>query len=123
LSCETIVFLTGEKISSAKAKEIGFLTEVAENEKELDALTAKYVEMLLLGGPKSMSFIKETVNHHVGNIHEINKEYSMKLFDSGVVTKSDEALFGIKSFIQNPSKNVNWNEFYTQQESQGISKL
>lgn len=56
--------------------------------------------MLLLGGPKAMSIIKETVNHHAGNSYEMNKDYSHKLFDSGVVTKSEEALYGIKCYSQ-----------------------
>lgn len=50
-----------------------------------------------------MSIIKETVNHHAGNSYEINKEYSYKLFDSGVVTKSEEALYGIKCYAQKVS--------------------
>jgi hypothetical protein len=68
--------------------------------------------MLLAGGPKAMAVIKETVNYHAGNPHEKVKEYSIKLFDSGVVTKSEEALFGIKSFIQNVCLSIRFFSFF-----------
>jgi methylglutaconyl-CoA hydratase len=116
-------FLTGEKITAQKALEVGFLTEVAEDEAELgklvqvrldltmkDKLTAKYVDMLLKSGPNAMTVVKEAVRHHVDHPHAENLAYVTQLFASGLVTGSEEALYGIGCFVS--KKEPNWTEFY-----------
>lgn len=57
-----------------------------------------------------MAVVKEAVRHHVDHTHQENLVYVTKLFASGLVTGSEEALHGISSFMQ--KKEPNWTEFY-----------
>lgn len=57
-----------------------------------------------------MAVVKEAVRHHVDHTHQENLNYVTKLFASGLVTGSDEALYGISCFVQ--KKEPNWTEFY-----------
>jgi len=103
-------FLTGERVTAQRSYEVGFLTELAEDDAQLDLLTDKYVQHLLSSGPNAMSVIKEAVRHNIDHTHEENVAYVKKLFASGLVTGSDEALYGISCFVQ--KKQPNWTEFY-----------
>lgn len=58
-------FLTAERISAARAREIGLVHEVVEPE-QLDAAVAKIVAALLAGGPKAQQASKELLREIVG---------------------------------------------------------
>eukprot|EP01126_Amoeba_proteus_P032098 TRINITY_DN3137_c0_g1_i5.p1 TRINITY_DN3137_c0_g1~~TRINITY_DN3137_c0_g1_i5.p1 ORF type:complete len:299 (+),score=66.16 TRINITY_DN3137_c0_g1_i5:88-897(+) len=104
------LFLTCEKISAQRAYEIGFLSAVAEDERDLDEKTAQYVDLLLAAGPQAMSVVKDALRHHVDHSHTENLEFVRNLFSSGLVTSSDEARYGIMCFVQR--KKPDWSEFY-----------
>lgn len=53
-------FLTGERISAEKAREIGLVNEVAK-EGELDAVVAKWVNQLVTSGPVAIAKCKELI--------------------------------------------------------------
>jgi len=103
------LFLSGERISASRAYEIGFLTEVVEDEEALDKATNKYINMLLENGPSAMAQIKESVHTICNNKHEENILHVLEVFDKSVVT-SEEALYGIMCYTQH--KTPNWGEFY-----------
>ena len=103
------LFLTADRISAHRALEVGCLSEVVEDEAALDAVTKKYVDMLLESGPKAMEVIKDTVHYVANNSHDANLKYVGDLFQKYVVT-SEEAKYGIMCFMQR--KKPNWSEFY-----------
>lgn len=53
-------FLTGERISAEKAREIGLVNEVAK-EGELDSTVAKWVNQLVTSGPVAIAKCKELI--------------------------------------------------------------
>lgn len=58
-------FLTAERISAARARDIGLVHEVVEPE-QLDAAVAKIVAALLAGGPKAQQASKELLREIAG---------------------------------------------------------
>eukprot|EP01098_Paradermamoeba_levis_P002645 TRINITY_DN1306_c0_g1_i1.p1 TRINITY_DN1306_c0_g1~~TRINITY_DN1306_c0_g1_i1.p1 ORF type:complete len:302 (+),score=86.04 TRINITY_DN1306_c0_g1_i1:91-906(+) len=99
--------LTGERIPSKKALEIGMISEVAENEEQLEKLTNHYLNELLSGGPTAMRKIKE-LSHYVScHTHEENVEFAKKIFTQTV--HSEEASYGISCFIQKTKPD--WSQF------------
>ncbi len=56
------LFLTGERISAQKAREIGLVNEVAK-EGELDVVVAKWVNQLVTSGPVAIAKCKELIRN------------------------------------------------------------
>ena len=56
------LFLTGERISARKAREIGLVNEVAK-EGELDVVVAKWVNQLVTSGPVAIAKCKELIRN------------------------------------------------------------
>ena len=92
------LFLTGEKVTAQKAKDLGFLSDVAKDEAELDKIVASYVEQLLENGPKAMKVVKNLVQHHGSHSHEDNINHVKGIFEKYVVT-SKEARYGMECFM------------------------
>ncbi len=56
------LFLTGERISAQKAREIGLVNEMAKAE-ELDVVVAKWVNQLVTSGPVAIAKCKELIRN------------------------------------------------------------
>lgn len=56
------LFLTGERISAEKAREIGLVNEVAK-EGELDVVVAKWLSQLVTSGPVAIAKCKELIRN------------------------------------------------------------
>eukprot|EP01121_Diplochlamys_sp_Union-15-3_P001203 TRINITY_DN11065_c0_g1_i1.p1 TRINITY_DN11065_c0_g1~~TRINITY_DN11065_c0_g1_i1.p1 ORF type:complete len:265 (-),score=36.81 TRINITY_DN11065_c0_g1_i1:108-902(-) len=98
--------LTGKKVPAIRAHELGFISEVV-NDDELDNMTQKYVEELLENGPKAMQITKETVSYVSRHTPEESKKFVSNVFQNSV--HSAEALYGMQCFLQ--KKKPNWSEF------------
>jgi methylglutaconyl-CoA hydratase len=89
------LFLTGRRIDSARAAEIGLVTEAVGSD-ELDARVDEVVDELLEGGPAALSAVKELVRdiplRTRSEAFEWAAEMSARLF------ASEEAKLGIQSF-------------------------
>lgn len=55
------LFLTGDRISPARAADVGLITTAAAPD-EFDDTVARYVDMLIRGGPAALTVAKELVN-------------------------------------------------------------
>jgi methylglutaconyl-CoA hydratase len=104
------LFLTGEKISSQKGKELGFLNDVVADEAELNKIVDAYVKQLLENGPKAMKMVKTLVAHNTDNTHHENLNFVKGIFEKYVVT-SKEAKYGMEMFAK--KQTPDWSSFYS----------
>ena len=102
--------MTGRRIDSKSAKEMGFVNFIVSNEIEMEEKIEFYVKELMEGGPNAISKIKELVMF-VG-LDEIKEEKNLKFVEETFqwMFKSDESRYGMSSFMK--KKKPNWNEFY-----------
>jgi methylglutaconyl-CoA hydratase len=55
------LFLTGDRVDAARAREAGLITAVAADESALDEQVGRYVHQLLSGGPEALRRTKEVL--------------------------------------------------------------
>lgn len=91
------LILGGEKISAARAAEVGLLNYAVPAE-DMDTKVAEIVGKLVQGGPNAMAMSKRLV-YQVPNM-EVEAAYNMTAEVSQTLFKSEEAAAGIAAFRQ-----------------------
>lgn len=89
------LFLTGERISAARAVAVGLLTATAAPA-DLDATVGRYVDALLLGGPRALAACKELIRRVPSLPRDEATAWTAEL--SRALFASDEAAAGIAAF-------------------------
>jgi len=108
------LMLTGQRITSSKALELGLITDVVrhlpnknnnkenppkEDEDPLEKLVESYVQELLEGGPQACGRIKSLVSHvSQSRDHQENLKYVQECFAEMI--NSPEAHYGMSCFLQ-----------------------
>ena len=91
------LFLTGERISAQKAREIGLVNEVAR-EGELDAVVARWVNQLVTSGPVAIAKCKELIR----NVPQMGLDeagpYTAKMIAK--MRTSEEGQEGMAAFLE-----------------------
>ena len=91
------LFLTGERISAQKAREIGLVNEVAK-EGELDVVVAKWVNQLVTSGPVAIAKCKELIR----NVPQMNLDEAGP-YTAEMIAKmrtSEEGQEGMAAFLE-----------------------
>ncbi len=91
------LFLTGERISARKAREIGLVNEAA-NEGELDVVVAKWVNQLVTSGPVAIAKCKELIR----NVPQMDLDEAGP-YTAEMIAKmrtSDEGQEGMAAFLE-----------------------
>ncbi len=91
------LFLTGERISAHKAREIGLVNEVAK-EGELDVVVAKWVNQLVTSGPVAIAKCKELIR----NVPQMNLDEAGP-YTAEMIAKmrtSEEGQEGMAAFLE-----------------------
>ena len=92
-----VLFVTGERFSAARAKEIGLVHIIAPLE-ELDAAVEKILRELLSSGPLAIRASK-ALALNVGRMdHDTARQYTAKTI--ATLRVSDEGLEGLRSFLE-----------------------
>lgn len=89
------LFLTGERITAARAVEVGLLTEVAAPEALDDAVEA-LVRQVVAGGPEALAAAKRLV--YDGVDQDLDRGLARMAERSAALFASDEAAEGIAAF-------------------------
>ncbi len=89
------LFLTGERISAARAAEVGLITEVAPRQ-SLDEAVASLVDKLVAGGPRALEAAKELVRVVPGLPRD--DAFSWTAQRSAELFGSEEAAEGMAAF-------------------------
>ncbi len=89
------LFLTGERISPARAAEAGLINESCEPE-EIDARVKHFLDMLVLGGPLALAAAKDIINRVPESPQE--EAFMWTAIRSRELFESDEAKAGIAAF-------------------------
>jgi methylglutaconyl-CoA hydratase len=91
------LFLTGERISARKAREIGLVNEAAK-EGELDVVVAKWVNQLVTSGPVAIAKCKELIR----NVPQMDLDEAGP-YTAEMIAKmrtSDEGQEGMAAFLE-----------------------
>jgi methylglutaconyl-CoA hydratase len=97
------LFLTGERITAQRAKEIGLVSEVVPAE-ELEAVVDKKVKLLSSSGPVAMAVVK-SMCRSIPNIDPKElKEYTAELIAD--LRASEEGQEGMGAFLE--KRKPNW---------------
>jgi len=92
------LFLTGERVSAARACEAGLVTRVVPDEARLDEAVATWVGQLRLGGPEALRRTKEVLRRvpamERGEAFAWTEQVSAEAFSSA------EAAEGMTAFVQ-----------------------
>ncbi|HID93530.1 MAG TPA: enoyl-CoA hydratase/isomerase family protein [bacterium (Candidatus Stahlbacteria)] len=91
------LFLTGERISAKRARELGLVNQVVPME-ELDDAVDERINQLLLAGPKALATCKELLQKVPSMSLEEVKSYTAKVIAS--LRISDEGQEGMASFLE-----------------------
>ena len=92
-----VLFVTGERFSAARAKEIGLVHIIAPLE-ELDAAVEKILRELLSSGPQAIRASK-ALALNVGHMdHDTARQYTAKTI--ATLRVSDEGQEGLRSFLE-----------------------
>ncbi len=91
------LFLTGERVSADRARQVGLITRSVDDDK-LDAATEDLVSKVLLGGPKAIAATKELLNRVPGMPTEDAFRWTAKL--SAELFASQEAAEGMGAFAK-----------------------
>jgi methylglutaconyl-CoA hydratase len=94
------LMLTGARVSAERAKEAGLVTAVAPDD-ALDAVTASYVEQLMLGGPEALARTKELLRRVPTMPRDEAFAWTAEV-SAGLFT-SEEAREGMTAFLQRRS--------------------
>lgn len=94
------LFLTGERISAARAAEVGLITAVAGDE-DLDTVTDSVVAKLLAGGPSALAAAKRLVFEVPGR--DRTEAFEMTAESSRGLFASAEAAEGMAAFREKRS--------------------
>jgi methylglutaconyl-CoA hydratase len=89
------LFLTGERITAARAAEVGLITRAVADD-DLDAAVADIVGKLVLGGPGALAAAKELVRRVPTMDRDAAFAWTTEL--SAALFASDEAAAGIAAF-------------------------
>lgn len=91
-------FLTGERFDANEARRIGLISEVAENESEIDKKINEWTEGILSGGPEAISTCKKMI--HDISLLEIDKALEIASKELAERRASKEGQEGIKAFLE-----------------------
>lgn len=89
------LFLTGERISPARAVEVGLITATAEPSR-LDEVIQRYASMLIRGGPEALAACKDFVFRVPGM--DRDEAFAWTSARSAELFRTDEAAAGIAAF-------------------------
>ncbi|NIT37365.1 MAG: enoyl-CoA hydratase/isomerase family protein [candidate division Zixibacteria bacterium] len=91
------LFLTGERISAEKAREIGLVNEVTK-EGELDVVIAKWVNQLITSGPVAITKCKELIRNVPRMDLDEAGPYTAEMIAK--MRTSDEGQEGMAAFLE-----------------------
>jgi len=91
------LFLTGERISAGRAKEVGLVNEVVPHA-DLPGKVEELVESLLTGGPNALAVCKEFLREIGGMSLEEAKEYTARVIAD--LRSGEEAQEGMAAFLE-----------------------
>ncbi len=91
------LFLTGERFSAARAKEVGLVQYVVP-EAELDAKVEAIIALLLLGAPAAQAAIKQLIRTVANRPKEELRDYTANLIARK--RESEEGQEGLRSFLE-----------------------
>lgn len=98
-----VLFVTGERFSAARAREIGLVHTVVKRE-ELDAAVEKTLQELLRSGPQALRACKQLALH-VGHMdHDSARRFTAELI--AALRVSAEGQEGLRSFLE--KREPNW---------------
>lgn len=98
-----VLFVTGERFSAIRAREIGLVHTVVKAE-ELDAAVEKTLKELLRSGPQALRACKQLALH-VGQMdHDSAKKYTAEVI--ATLRVSAEGQEGLRSFLE--KRDPNW---------------
>ncbi|MFQ6102723.1 MAG: enoyl-CoA hydratase-related protein [Candidatus Glassbacteria bacterium] len=91
------LFLTGEKISTSRAHEIGLVNCIVTGD-ELDEVVTEYVERIEKGAPGAVTASKKLIESVTGSSLEVAKEYTARLIAEMRV--SPEGQEGLRAYLE-----------------------
>lgn len=90
------LFLTAERISPARAKEVGLIND-AVPAGEIDARIEHYIDMVVRGGPLALAACKQIINDVPAM--GLDKGLEVMTKQSGELFRTEEAQAGIAAFV------------------------
>lgn len=97
-------FLTAEKITASKAKEIGFVAEVCKDTDELDQTIDSWIKEILKNGPIAVGLAKKLIEDTYGL--ELGTAIDHSTSAIAAVRASKEGQEGMRAFLE--KRKPNW---------------